>query len=325
MTTAQAPIGSGFGYRSTAAEVVEGTDLSGQTAIVTGGYSGLGLEAVKALADAGAHVIVPARRPDHAKEMLSGVDGVEVDELDLSDLDSVRSFAQRFLDSGHGLDMQINNAAVMACPEQRVGPGWELQFATNHLGHFVLTNLLWPALCDDHGARVIALTSTGHKISPIRFDDINFESTPYDKWVAYGQAKTADALFAVHLDALGQDRGVRAFAVHPGGILTPLQRHLPQEEMQAAGWIDEHGVPDERMKTPEQGAATEVWAATAPELYGMGGVYCEDCDIAKPTDPDDPMKRYRGVDAHAIDPDAAARLWDVSAEMTGVNAFAGAA
>jgi NAD(P)-dependent dehydrogenase (short-subunit alcohol dehydrogenase family) len=212
----------------------------------------------------------------------------------------------------------------MACPEARVGPGWELQFATNHLGHFTFANLLWPALERDGGARVIALTSTGHKITPVRFDDINFETTPYDKWVAYGQAKTADALFAVQLDALGQGRGVRAFAVHPGGILTPLQRHLPKEEMIAAGWMDEHGTPDERMKTPEQGAATSVWAATSPQLEGMGGVYCEDCDIAEPTDPDDPMKRYRGVDPHAIDRDAAERLWAVSAEMTGVDAFAAA-
>jgi NAD(P)-dependent dehydrogenase (short-subunit alcohol dehydrogenase family) len=324
MTTPQQPIGSGFGYRSTAQEVVDGVDLSGKTAIVTGGYSGLGLETVKALAGAGAHVIVPARRPAQAQQVLADVPNTEVDELDLSDLDSVRSFAQRFLDSDRSLDILINNAAVMAAPEQRVGPGWELQFATNHLGHFALTNLLWPALERDGGARVIALTSTGHKITPIRFDDINFETTPYDKWVAYGQAKTADALFAVRLDALGQSHGVRAFAVHPGGILTPLQRHLPQEEMVAAGWISEDGVPDERMKTPEQGAATSVWAATSPQLEGMGGVYCEDCDIAKPTDPDDPMKRYRGVEAHAIDRDDAARLWTVSAELTGVDAFAAA-
>jgi NAD(P)-dependent dehydrogenase (short-subunit alcohol dehydrogenase family) len=324
--TPQHAIDSGFGYRTTAAEAVAGIDLTGKLAIVTGGYSGLGLETVKALANAGAHVVVPARRREHAEEVLAGIDpspgGVEVDELDLSDLDSVRAFAQRFLDSGRNVDILINNAAVMASPEARVGPGWEMQFATNHLGHFVLTNLLWPALTNNGGARVVALTSTGHKITPVRFDDINFETTPYDKWVAYGQAKTADALFAVQLDALGQEAGVRAFAVHPGGILTPLQRHLPQEEMVAAGWISEDGVPDERMKTPEQGAATSVWAATSPQLDGMGGVYCENCDVAEPTDPADPMARYRGVEAHAVDPEAAARLWSVSAEMTGINAFA---
>src|SRR3954469_10235681 len=318
----QHPIDSGFGYRSSAAEVVNGIDLSGRTAIVTGGYSGLGFETVKALAGAGAHVIVPARRPAQAEDVLSEVGGTEVDELDLSDQDSVRAFAERFLDSDRTIDILINNAAVMACPEQRVGPDWELQFATNHLGHFTLANLLWPALERDGGARVIALTSTGHKITGILWDDIHFHETTYDKWVAYGQAKTADALFAVHLDHLGKDGGVRAFAVHPGGILTPLQRHLPQEEMVAAGWMDANGTPDERMKTPEQGAATSTWAATSPKLAGMGGVYCEDCDIAKPTDPDDPMRRYRGVDAHAVDRDNAARLWDISAEMTGVNAFA---
>jgi NAD(P)-dependent dehydrogenase (short-subunit alcohol dehydrogenase family) len=323
VSTPQHAIGSGFGYRTTAAEAVDGIDLSGKLAVVTGGYSGLGLETVKALAGAGAHVVVPARRPAQAEEALAGVDGVEIDELDLADLDSVRAFAQRFLDSDRSIDILIDNAAVMACPETRVGPhNWELQFATNHLGHFVLANLLRPALTRDGGARVVALTSTGHKISPIRFDDINFETTPYDKWVAYGQAKTADALFAVQLDALAQANGVRAFAVHPGGILTPLQRHLPREEMMAAGWIDEAGTPDERMKTPEQGASTSVWAATSPQLDGMGGVYCENCDIAEPTDAEDPMKRYRGVDAHAIDRDDAARLWDVSAEMTGVEAFA---
>src|SRR4051794_11570027 len=324
MTTPQRPIGSGFGYRSTAREVLEGIDLSGKLAIVTGGYSGLGLETTKALTEAGAHVIVPARRRDAAEEALAGVANVEIDELDLADQDSVKAFAERFLDSDRSVDILINNAGVMACPEARVGPGWELQFATNHLGHFTLTNLLWPALVRDGGARVVALTSTGHKITPIRFDDIHFQTTPYDKWVAYGQAKTADALFAVQLDKLGQDAGVRAFAVHPGGILTPLQRHLPQEEMQAAGWMDENGTPDERMKTPEQGASTSVWAATSPQLEGMGGVYCENCDVAAPTDPENPLARYMGVNAHAVDRDDASRLWALSAELTGVDAFAAA-
>ena len=148
-------------------------------------------------------------------------------------------------------DSLINNAAIMASPERRVGPGWESQFATNHLGHFALTNLLWPALAAAPGARVVSLSSTGHKLSAIRFDDINFDAG-YDKWRAYGQAKTANALFAVQLDALGQDMGVRAFAVHPGGIMTELQRHLPREEMIAAGWMDEHGKLDPRFKTPRR-------------------------------------------------------------------------
>jgi NAD(P)-dependent dehydrogenase (short-subunit alcohol dehydrogenase family) len=323
MPTPQQPIGSGFGYRSTAAEVLEGIDLSGKVAVVTGGYSGIGLETTKALSGAGATVVVPARRRGQAEEVLGGIPRVEVDELDLADLDSVRAFARRFLESDRGLDILINNAGIMACPETRVGPGWEAQFATNHLGHFALTNLLWPALTADGGARVVALSSTGHKISPIRFDDLHFEHG-YDKWQAYGQAKTANSLFAVQLDALGQDAGVRAFAVHPGGIFTPLQRHLSGEEMMAAGWIDEDGTPDERAKTPEQGAATSTWAATSPQLDGMGGVYCENCDIAAPTDPESPMARLQGVNPHAIDRDDAARLWTVSAELTGVNAFAAA-
>ena len=323
MATPQHRINSGFGYRSTAAEVLEGLDLRGRLAIVTGGYSGLGLETTRALAGAGAHVVVPARRRAHAEEVLAGIGGVEVDELDLGDLDSVHAFAQRTLDAGRSVDILINNAAIMACPETRVGPGWEAQFATNHLGHFALANRLWPLLAADGGARVVALTSTGHKISGIRFDDLQFEHG-YDKWQAYGQAKSANSLFAVHLDAVGQDAGVRAFAVHPGGIFTPLQRHLTREEMQASGWISEDGTPDERFKTPEQGASTSTWAATNPKLDGMGGVYCENCDIAEPTEIGSPTARIEGVDVHAIDPDVAARLWTVSAQLTGVDAFAAA-
>ena len=321
--TPQHPIGSGFGARSTAMEVIAGIDLSGQQAIVTGGYSGLGIEVVKALDSAGAAVLVPARRPGVARAAFdaAGLTDVEVDTLDLADLESVHDFAARFLESGRALNLLINNAAIMAAPLTRVGEGWEAQFATNHLGHYVLTNLLWPALTAGARSRVIVLSSSGHKLSPVRFDDLNFERG-YDKWQAYGQAKSADSLFAVELDALGRDQGVRAFAVHPGGILTPLQRHLPLEEQRAMGWIDENGVPDPRFKTPEQGAATTVWAATSPQLDGMGGVYLEDVDIASPTVPDSPTARIAGVNAHAIDRTDAARLWAVSAQLTGVDAFA---
>lgn len=330
--TPQRKIGSGFGRESTAAEVIAGIDLTGKTAIVTGGYSGLGLETVRALASAGAAVVVPARRPEHARDVLAEAGltatergGVSVAEMDLADQASVKEFAAGFLAGAapgakRSLDILINNAAIMASPERRVGPGWESQFATNHLGHFALTNLLWPALTAAQGARVVSLSSTGHKLSGIRFDDINFDSG-YDKWRAYGQAKTANALFAVQLDALGRDFGVRAFAVHPGGIMTELQRHLPREEMIAAGWMDADGKLDPRFKTPAQGAATSVWAATAPALEGMGGVYCEDCDIAEATVPGSPEARIRGVDAHAVDREAAAQLWQMSAEMTGINAF----
>jgi NAD(P)-dependent dehydrogenase (short-subunit alcohol dehydrogenase family) len=326
--TPQQPIGSGFGPRTTAAEALAGIDLSNKLAVVTGGYSGLGLETTRALAGAGATVVVPARRPEHAREELAkaGIEA-EVGELDLGDLDSVRAFATAFLDTDRPIDLLINNAAIMANPETRVGPGWESQFATNHLGHFTLTNLLWPALrAASEGARVVALSSSGHKRSPVVFDDIMFDRRPYEKWQAYGQAKTANSLFAVQLDQLGTDAAVRAFAVHPGGILTPLQRHLSKEEMMDFGWIDAEGnVLETRFKTPEQGASTTVWAATSPKLAGFGGVYCEDCDIAAPTDPDGEDARWRGVEAYAYDRDAAARLWEVSAQLTGVDAFAHAA
>ncbi|WP_347107933.1 SDR family NAD(P)-dependent oxidoreductase [Paenarthrobacter sp. S56] len=321
--TPQQPLGSGFGHGSTALDVVSGVDLHGKTAIVTGGYSGLGLETVRALVSAGADVTVPARRLEHARAVLeeAGLGGVETAQLDLADQASVKDFAAAFL-AGHGaLDILINNAAIMASPEHRVGPGWESQFATNHLGHYALANLLWPALEESGNARVVSLSSTGHKLSPIRFDDVNFDQG-YDKWKAYGQAKTANALFAVELDRLGQSAGVRAFAVHPGGIMTELQRHLPKEEMVAAGWMDAEGNLREGFKTPEQGAATSVWAATSPQLEGKGGVYCEDCDIARPTDPASPLARYQGVDAHAVDRNAARKLWELSATMTGVDAFA---
>jgi len=329
----QQPLTTGFGAGSNPTDVLAGADLTGQVALVTGGSSGLGLETTRALAGAGAVVLVPARRPDHARAVLAEIgavtdDGIAgaapgtivVDELDLADLGSVRRFADAVVSTGVSLDVVIDNAAIMACPETRVGPGWEAQFATNHLGHYAMVNLLWPALAVDGGARVVSLSSTGHKLSPIRWDDLQFE-TGYDKWVAYGQAKTANALFAVHLDALGEPAGVRAFAVHPGGIMTELQRHLPQEEMINMGWVDADGNVNELFKSPEQGASTSVWAATSPQLDGMGGVYCEDCDIAAPTDPSSPFARYIGVDAHAIDPSQAARLWELSADLTGTNAF----
>ncbi|MEU9187000.1 SDR family NAD(P)-dependent oxidoreductase [Streptomyces sp. NPDC048484] len=318
--TAQHKIGSGFGRRSSADDVLAGVDLTGKLAVITGGYSGLGLETTRALAKAGARVVVPARRRAVAGEAVAGIDGVEVDELDLGDLDSVRAFADRFLASGRTIDILIDSAAIMACPETRVGPGWEAQFATNHLGHFALVNRLWPAIAPG-GARVVSVSSTGHHNSDIRWDDPHWNSGEYDKWAAYGQAKTANVLFAVQLDAFGKDHGVQAFSLHPGGILTPLQRHLAKEEMVERGWIDENGalLDPEAFKTPEQGAATQVWAATSPQLSGIGGVYCEDCDIAEITPAD---SERAGVRGYAVDPASAARLWALSAELTGVDAFA---
>jgi NAD(P)-dependent dehydrogenase (short-subunit alcohol dehydrogenase family) len=325
MTTPQHTIGSGFGAGSTADDVLEGIDLDGAFAIVTGGYSGIGLETTRALRRAGAEVLVPARRPEIAAEALGDVDGVEVDTLDLGDPESVRSCAQRILDAGREIDILIDSAGIMACPETRIEIGGvqvEAQFATNHLGHFALANRLWPLLAAG-GARVVSVSSGGHQRSGIRWDDMMFEHG-YDKWQAYGQAKTANALFAVQLDALGQDLGVRAFSVHPGGILTPLQRHLPQAEMVELGWIDEHGTPlNPSFKTPQQGAATQTWCATSPQLDGMGGVYCEDCDIAEPAVENAAVRA--GVRDYAVDPKQAARLWTLSAQLTGVDAFAAGA
>ena len=264
-------------------------------------------------------MVVPARRPEAAREQLAGVEGTEVGELDLGDLESVRRFAEGFLATGRTIDIVINSAGIMACPETRVGPGWEAQLATNHLGHFALVNRLWPAIAAG-GARVASVSSTGHLGSGIRWDDIDF-ARDYDKWKAYGQAKTANALFALQLDALGRDSGVRAFSLHPGGILTPLQRHLPREEQVAMGWVNPDGTPRDltAFKTPPQGAATQVWATTSPRLDGMGGVYLEDCDVAEPYVEGGAR---RGVASWATDPEQAARLWALSAERTGVDAFA---
>ncbi|MEU5869259.1 SDR family NAD(P)-dependent oxidoreductase [Nonomuraea sp. NPDC047529] len=308
-------IGSGFGAHSTADDVLTGVDLSGRNVLITGGYSGLGLEATRALVRAGAHVVVPARRPDVAKDALRDLRRTEVRELDLADLGSVRAFADQFLETGRTLDVVIGNAGVMAYPHRPVGPGWEAHLAINHLGHFALVNRLRPALA---GARVVSVSSSGHFLSDIRWDDLHFRHG-YDQWTAYGQSKTANALFAVHLDALGAADGLRAFAVHPGSILTPLQRRIPHEEQVAQGWITSGGRRADGFKTPEQGAATAVWAATSPLLETHGGAYCQDCDLAEPATGDDML--VGGVKPWALDPDSAARLWKLSAALTGHDAF----
>jgi len=316
MTGVQRPVASGFGRATTVDEVLAGIDLTGRTALVTGGYSGIGLVTTRALAAAGAHVIVPARRPDTAATQLAGIEDVETGRLDLGDLTSVAAFADQVVAAGRPLDIVIDSAGIMATPETRVGPGWEAQLATNHLGHFALVNRLWPVVAD--GARIVSVSSRGHHFSGIRWDDVQLDGG-YDKWLAYGQSKTANALFAVHLDAVGQERGVRAFSVHPGAILTPLVRHLSREEQIASGTIDEAGnAINPRFKTPEAGAATQVWAATSPQLDGLGGVYLEDCDVAVPWTED---LEFTGVKQWATDPDQAARLWELSAALTGVDAF----
>lgn len=324
MTSSQHPVGSGFGKDSTVGDVLAGVDLTGRLVVLTGGYSGIGLPLTRALSDAGATVVVPARRPEHARQQLAGIARVEVDSLDLGDLDSVRGFADRFLSSGRPLDVLVNNAAVMANRETRVGPGWESQFGTNHLGHFALTNLLWPALAAAGaagGSRVVSVSSWGHKLHGMRWEDLQWVDG-YDKWHAYGQAKTANVLFAVQLDALGSRDGVRALAAYPGGIRTPLQRHLTDAEMVTMGWVDEQGNDIYPWKTPEQGAATSAWAAISPQLDGVGGVYCEDVDVSELSDLSTERGRAYGVNPWAVDPEQARRLWDVSAELTGTDAFA---
>ncbi|MDO3445495.1 SDR family NAD(P)-dependent oxidoreductase [Agrobacterium sp. V1] len=316
MTNHQKPLPSGFGADSSTADVLSNIDLSGKQVIVTGGHSGLGLETTRALSKAGAVVTVASRNPNEALVATNTIPGVIVEALDLSDLKSVDAFAEKILDQGRHIDILINNAGVMASPEMRVGLGWEMQFATNHLGHFALTNRLWPVLSG--GARVISVSSAGHHFSPIRWDDLHFVSG-YDKWIAYGQSKTANALFAVELDRLGRKDDVRAFSLHPGSIATPLQRHLTVEEMVAAGWIDADGNPLIPLKSTEQGAATAVWVATTPRLEGLGGLYCEDCDVAIRADDGTPP--LTGVKYHAVDEKEAERLWEVSVELTGTNAF----
>ncbi|MFL6025260.1 MAG: oxidoreductase [Marmoricola sp.] len=319
--TPQQPIGTGFGLHTTAAEVLAGIDLTGKHALVTGGYSGIGIEMVRALTAAGAHVLAPARRPDQAREALAGIAGVEVGELDLADQASVAAYAEGVLGLGHHLDVVINSAGIMACPEEHVGPGWELQFATNHLGHFALVNRLWPLLRG--GSRVVSISSGGHQFSGIRWEDPWF-SDGYDKWVAYGQAKSANVLFAVELDRLGAAEGVRAFSLHPGAILTPLGRHLDHDDVEKLLSYGSDGKPlMPEFKSPAEGASTAVFAATSPLLDGLGGVYLEDCEITPVAHPEGRVNgQALGVMPHAIDPDEARRLWLWSAELTGVDAFA---
>jgi NAD(P)-dependent dehydrogenase (short-subunit alcohol dehydrogenase family) len=305
-TTAQAPISSDFNVSSTAAEVIRGHDLKGKTAIVTGGSAGIGLETTRALASAGAHVIVPARDVAKAKAAVGTLGAVEA--MELTDPASIVTFTEKFLKSGQPLDLLINNAGVMATPLDRVARNIESQFATNHVGHFELTLRLWPALRKAAAPRIVALTSIGHRRSPVDFEDWNFERKPYDRWAAYGQSKSANALFAVAANA----RGVQAFSVHPGAILTGLAKFMTEEDVAA---LQKRAV---KMKTPEQGAATTIWCAVSQQLDGKGGVYCADCNIAEAVPAD--SKAETGVRPWAIDPALAERLWKLSEQITGLTA-----
>lgn len=323
----QTPIPSGFNAASTATDVIAGIDLSGKTAVVTGGYAGLGLETARVLRDAGAHVIVPARDMAKARKALDGEADIEVLPMDLADPASIDAFAKQVVDRGGPVHLLINNAGVMACPLERDARGYERQFATNHLGHYQLTVRLWPALRKARGARVVSVSSRGHRYSPVVFDDPHFEHREYNPWASYGQSKTANILFALGVDKRGQADGIRAFSLHPGAIVTDLARYMSEEEMRSFGAIDEHGQPvvdiERGMKSVAQGAATSVWAATSPMLDGKGGLYLEDSDIAPILDDAtvaaEDLRNLHGVRPYAIDPDAADALWELSEKQTGAS------
>jgi len=316
-------ITSDFGARSTAKEVAAGHDLAGVSAIVTGAASGIGVETARALAEAGADVLLAVRNIEAGQAVAddintAGKGQVSVGKLDLSDLASVAAFASAWGDKP--LNILINNAGVMACPLGYTAQDLEAQVGANHFGHFLLSVLLTRGLMngadDGRQSRLVSLSSIGHRRGGVVFDDIHYRNRPYDKWESYGQSKTANALFAVGFHARFAELGVTANSVMPGGIRTPLQRHLTDEEMRAFGWIDAEGRVNDRFKSPEQGAATSVWAALAPELEGVGGLYLENCNQALPWTESNP---FEGVLPHALDPEAAERLWVVSEETTGVR------
>lgn len=314
------PIKSPLAPRADATIVLAHTDLHGRTAVVTGAASGLGVETVRALLSAGASVIMPVRDTVRGQQVAdelareTGNAAVQVVPLDLSSLVSVRQAAAAILAAAPRIHILINNAGVMATPQGLTADGFETQFGTNHLGHFQLTRLLMPALLAAAPARVVALSSSAHRLSDIRWDDPNFQTTPYDPWQAYGQSKTANALFAVELNRRYGPQGVTANAVHPGGIMTGLQKHMPEGEAQRRGWINENGVPNPAFKTPAQGASTSVWAATAPELDGVGGLFLEDLQQSTPLDEANPSPLF-GYKPHALDADSARRLWTLSEQM----------
>src|SRR5262245_14661858 len=305
-----------FGADTTASEVSEGIDLGGKVALVTGGSSGLGQETARVLASRGAHVILTARDVPKGENVAAAIrtstgnEHVEVEQLELGSLKEIRAFAKRFLERHPTLHILVDNAGVMACPPAKTADGFELQFGSNHLGHFLMTCLITPALRRGAPSRVVSLSSRGHHMSPVVFDDIQFERRPYDKWLSYGQSKTANVLFAVGLERHLGVRGVHANAIHPGGIMTGLRRHLGPEDFQYL----EARTRGMKFKSVEAGAGTSVFAATAPELEGRGGLYLEDCHVAAVNDAPDARD---GVKSYALDPRNAERLWEVSESLVG--------
>jgi NAD(P)-dependent dehydrogenase (short-subunit alcohol dehydrogenase family) len=314
-----------FGGQTSCDQVLANTDLSGKTVVITGGSGGLGAEVARAMAAKGARVILASRdgvktraRAAEINRLLES-DVVSAFELDLADLHSVRRAAHAIVEHCAQIDVLINNAGLMASPLARTAQGFEMQFGVNHLGHFLLTKLLMPQLRaagNQAGeARVVVLSSAGHKHSNIDFDDLNWHNRDYDKWAAYGAAKTANALFAVALNQRFQSQGITANAVHPGAIVTDLGRHLNSEDMAfimgRADKLDDDTAPRTQlvMKSIEAGAATSVWAASSPELKGKGGLYLEDCQIAGQVEEGFQPSGYY---AYALDTENAERLWEMS-------------
>ncbi len=325
----QQPLGSGFNAQSTATEVIKGIDLTGKLAIVTGGHTGIGLETTRVLTGAGATVIVLARDKEKALRNLAGMGRVELAAVDFMNPASIDSFALQFLASGRALHLLINNAGIMWVPLRRDNRGIESQLATNYLGQFHLTARLWPALKNANGARVINVSSYGHQMAPFDFEDPNFLHREYQTLLGYGQSKTASNLFSLELDNRGKAYKVRSYSLHPGSIGgTELAREAPIELFQQLGYIDENGnlKPEvaAKLKTIPQGAATTVWCATSPQLNNIGGVYCEDVDIAT-LSPDhieagvQGASPTSGVRAYSLDEKDAKRLWTLSEEMTGIR------
>ena len=312
-----------FGATSTTDEVLEGVDLRGKRILVTGVSAGLGVETARTLAAHGAQVVGAARSLDKAMAATAEVaaqaadgGGLDLVELDLASLASVRACADRLLAVGQPFDLIIANAGVMACPQGKTADGFETQFGTNHLGHFVLVNRIASLL--NPGARLVNLSSSGHRFSDVDLDDPNFEHTPYSEFGAYGRSKTANILFAVEFDRRHKARGVRATAVHPGGIHTELGRHMTPEAMaqlvKSATENAPAGAPPFSWKTIPQGAATSVWSGLVAPADLVGGRYCEDCHVAELVEGPDVRA---GVRAYALDPDHAKALWAKSEEMVG--------